>query len=258
MTDTQTQSLQRWKLTIEYDGIPYCGWQIQDDERTVQGEIIKAIAKTTQENVDLIAAGRTDSGVHAYGQVAHFDIAKDFDEFTMRNALNAHLRGQAISILTAEKVATDFHARFSAKQRHYRYQILARPAPIVALKNRAWHVYRPLDLDKMREAATHLVGTHDFTSFRAAACQAKSPIRTIDDIRLEVEDYINDGQVITIFVSAKSFLHHQVRNITGTLIMVGKGKLSPDDMIPMLQAKDRQAGGMTAPAYGLYFEKIDY
>ena len=257
MNDAQPD-LQRWKITIEYNGIPYCGWQIQDDERTVQGEIIKAVYKTTQEDVDVVAAGRTDSGVHAYAQVAHFDIAKDFDEFTMRNALNAHLRGQDISIIEAKKVAPNFHARFSAKTRYYHYKILARPSPGIIIKNRAWHVYRPLDIDQMRKAASHLVGTHDFTSFRAAACQAKSPIRTIDDIHLNVEDYMNDGQIITVCVSAKSFLHHQVRNISGTLVMVGKGKLTHDDMIPMLEAKDRQAGGMTAPAYGLYFEKVDY
>ena len=244
---------QRFKLTIEYDGTAFSGWQRQDNAPSVQEFIEKALKSFSQEDITLFVAGRTDAGVHALGQVAHADIPDRFCAERVQRALNFYLKEQAVSILKAEPVSQDFHARFSAKKRHYVYRINTRPSPMVLDKDRVWHHPYPLDVDAMREAATYLIGSHDFSTFRTVHCQAKSPIRTIDSIHIE-----RNRDEINIAFSAQSFLHHQVRNITGTLIMVGCGKWKPSDVKTALEKKNRCAGGPTAPAQGLYFLKVDY
>lgn len=200
-------------------------------------------------------AGRTDAGVHALTQVAHFDIKEDMEDWKLREAMNARLRDMEapVCVISVEKVGQDFHARFSAKGRGYLYRILNRRAPAVLEKNRVWWVSVPLDVEKMREGAKYLLGHHDFSSFRAAACQAKSPIKTLDKLDIEV-----CGEEIRFIVEARSFLHHQVRNMVGTLKMVGDGHLQPDDVKRILEAKDRKAAGPTAPACGLYLSKVVY
>lgn len=200
-------------------------------------------------------AGRTDAGVHALTQVAHFDIKEDMEDWKLREAMNARLRDMEapVCVISVEKVGQDFHARFSAKGRGYLYRILNRRAPAVLEKNRVWWVPVPLDVEKMREGAKYLLGHHDFSSFRAAACQAKSPIKTLDKLDIEV-----CGEEIRFIVEARSFLHHQVRNMVGTLKMVGDGHLQPDDVKRILEAKDRKAAGPTAPACGLYLSKVVY
>ncbi len=243
----------RWKLTIEYDGRPFMGWQRQPHGASVQEEIERAIGKFSGETVRVHTAGRTDAGVHALGQVAHFDLEKKTDGRTVREALNAHLRPHPIAILSAEAVSEHFHARLSARYRRYLYRVLNRPARPALDTGRAWHVPYGLDIAAMREAAAHLVGRHDFTSFRAAECQAKSPIRTLD--RLEV---IQEGARLDFAVEARSFLHHQVRNMVGTLILVGRGKWSPGRVADALAAHDRSAAGPTAPPDGLYLVGVDY
>lgn len=200
-------------------------------------------------------AGRTDAGVHALAQVAHFDLKEDMEDWKLREAMNARLRDMEapVCVISVEKVGQDFHARFSAKGRGYLYRILNRRAPAVLEKNRVWWVPVPLDVEKMREGAKYLLGHHDFSSFRAAACQAKSPIKTLDKLDIEVF-----GEEIRFIVEARSFLHHQVRNMVGTLKMVGDGHLQPDDVKRILEAKDRKAAGPTAPACGLYLSKVVY
>ena len=248
----------RWKLTIEYDGAPYSGWQHQDHAPSVQNEIEKAIKAFCQKTIRIHVAGRTDAGVHGRGQVAHFDL--DYGErpltgFDLAKALNAHLRvaKQPIAILNAEIVPDDFHARFSAKNKLYLYRIINRPAPLTLERGKAWQVKRPLDEAKMQEAANLLLGQHDFTTFRDSECQAKSPVKTLD--RLEIK---RTGDVIEFEVEGRSFLHHQVRNMVGTLSHVGEGKWTPSDMSAALAAKDRTKGGITAPPDGLYLMRIDY
>ena len=243
----------RWKLTIEYDGRPYMGWQCQAHGASVQSEIENAIEKFSGERTRLHVAGRTDAGVHALGQVAHFDLERAADPRTVRNALNAHLRPQPIAILAAEQAPPGFHARMSARRRRYRYLVLNRPARPALDIDRAWHVPFSLDLDAIRSAAGHLVGKHDFTSFRATGCQAKSPVRTLDRF-----DVTQDGTIISFHVEARSFLHHQVRNMVGTLILVGRHKWRPEQVAEALAAKDRSAAGPTAPPDGLYLIGVDY
>ena len=243
----------RYKITIEYDGTNYSGWQQQSKAPSVQEELQKAAFCFLHEQVTLFGAGRTDAGVHALGQVAHFDTQKTLDPFRICQAFNAHLRPQPISVLNAEIVNDDFHARFDAKKRHYIYKILNRRSRPALYENRAWWVYQPLDEKLMSDAAQVLIGKHDFTTFRAAACQAKSPVKTLDEIRIE-----RYGDFIFLYFSARSFLHHQVRNIVGTLKLVGEGLWSKQRVIDALEAKDRKAGGPTAAAEGLYFEKVDY
>ena len=243
----------RYKITIEYDGTDYAGWQQQKDAPSIQEELQKAAFKFLAEDVLVTGAGRTDAGVHALGQVAHFDTTKTLEPFKLCQAFNAHLRPQPISVLDAEIVSDDFHARFSAKKRFYVYKILNRRSRPALYVNRMWWVHQPLDVEKMQDAAQVLIGKHDFSTFRAAACQAKSPIKTLDEIRIE-----RYGEFVFFYVSARSFLHHQVRNIVGTLKLVGEGVWTKQNVIDALEAKDRKAGGPTAAAEGLYFEKVIY
>lgn len=241
------------KLTIEYDGTAYAGWQMQSNARTVQGEITGAIRKVTGCEVDLIGAGRTDAGVHALGQVAHFDLEKKLTPYKVMAAINAHLKAARVAVLKAEAVAGDFNARFSATKRHYLYRILNRKGPPVLDRGKVWYVPQPLDAGKMHEAAQRLVGEHDFTTFRSIRCQSKSPVKTLD--RLEVG---REGDEVLIQASARSFLHHQVRSLVGTLKLVGEGKWSADDVTKSLEARDRTKLGFHAPAEGLYLTRVDY
>jgi len=243
----------RYKLTIEYDGAPFSGWQIQADQTTVQGTLIAAIEAFSGEKVQLQGAGRTDAGVHARGQVAHVDLAKDWDTDTVRDALNAHLRPHPVAILSAEKAAADFNARTSAIKRHYLYRILNRRSDLTLDLGHAWRVPRPLDTAAMQAAAQRLVGKHDFTTFRSTECQAKSPVKTLD--RLDVERH---GDEVNVLASARSFLHNQVRSMVGSLVAVGEGKCSADDLQRALDARDRAACGQVAPPDGLYLMRVDY
>ncbi len=243
----------RYKLTIEYDGTPFVGWQVQDNGPSVQGVLVDAIAAFTGERAALCGAGRTDAGVHALGQVAHVDLAKDWDGDTVRDALNAHLRPHPIAVLAAEQVAESFDARFSASKRHYLYRISNRRADLALEGNRAWRVPRPLDCAAMHAAAQRLVGRHDFTTFRAAECQAKSPVKTLDRL-----DVARDGEDVRVTASARSFLQHQVRSMVGSLAHVGEGKWSADDLATALAARDRAACGQVAPPQGLYLVRVEY
>ena len=245
----------RYRLRIEYDGTPYVGWQRQDNGPSVQGAIEAAILSLTGEAVSIRGAGRTDSGVHAMGQVAHADLSRNWQEHTLRNALNAHLgmARERVAILDAAEVSDDFDARFSAKRRHYLYRIVSRKAPLALEANRAWFVAKDLDHEAMHAAGQMLVGRHDFTTFRAAQCQANSPVRTID--RLEVT---RSGDLIEIRVCAQSFLHNQIRSFAGTLKLAGEGKWTVEDVRAALEARDRKACGPVAPPDGLYFMAVDY
>lgn len=243
----------RYRLTIEYDGTPFSGWQRQPDRPSVQQALEEAIAAMSGETVTTQAAGRTDAGVHALGQVAHFDLGKSWDPFRIREALNYHLRPQPVAIIAADAVDDSFEARFSARARHYEYRILNRRAPPVIERNHVWHVPMPLDADAMDHAAGLILGTHDFTTFRSAECQAKSPLRTLDAfaVRRELDH-------IVITASARSFLHHQVRSMVGSLKMVGEGKWSPAEFRAALDARDRRRCGAMAPSAGLYLTRVDY
>lgn len=246
----------RWKLTIEYHGAPYCGWQRQNGQPSVQEEVEKAIAKFCQQDVRVHAAGRTDTGVHATGQIAHFDLdygTRPLTGFDVAKAINAYLRPQPIAILKAEEAGDDFHARFNATNKLYRYRILNRVAPIAIDQGFAWHVWKPLDVPLMNKVAQNLLGTHDFTTFRDSECQAKSPVRSISRIEL-----VRKNDEVFMEVEGRSFLHHQVRNMIGTLVMVGEGKWDEDDFMKAFHARDRTKGGKTAPADGLTLVRIDY
>jgi tRNA pseudouridine38-40 synthase len=243
----------RYRITLEYDGTPFVGWQVQAGGPSVQGVVTAAIAAFCGEAVTPQGAGRTDAGVHALGQVAHFDLAAAPDADTVRDALNAHLRPHPVAVLQAEQVAGDFDARFSAKRRHYRYRIVNRRADLTLERGRAWRIPRPLDAGAMHAAAQRLVGRYDFTTFRAAECQAKTPVKTLD--RLDVERH---GDWVEIEASARSFLHHQVRSMVGSLAWVGEGRWSADDLGAALAARDRAACGPVAPAEGLYLVGVDY
>ncbi len=243
----------RYKLTIEYDGTPFVGWQAQDNGPSVQSTLTDAIAAFAGERVAVAGAGRTDAGVHALGQVAHVDLSKEWDNDTVRDAINFHLRPQPIAVLTAEQVAQDFDARFSATKRHYLYRIVNRRADLTLAHNRAWRVPRPLDGAAMHEAAQKLVGRHDFTTFRSSECQAKSPVKTLDRL-----DVLRDGEEVRINASARSFLHHQVRSMVGSLVHVGEGKWSGGDLSAALAARDRTACGQVAPPHGLYLLRVEY
>ena len=243
----------RYKITIEYDGTAYAGWQTQKDEPSIQEELEKAAVRFLGHSAAITGAGRTDAGVHALGQVAHFDSEKAFEPYKLCLAFNAHLRPQPISVIAAEVVADDFNARFSAVERTYVYKILNRRARPALDENRVWWVGVPLDVEAMRDAASVLLGRHDFTTFRAAACQAKSPVRTLDEL-----SFTRSGNLIECHVRARSFLHHQVRNMVGTLKLVGEGHWTKQNVIDALNARDRKAGGPTAPAQGLYFESVRY
>jgi len=243
----------RYKLTIEYDGAPFVGWQAQANGRSVQQALTEAIEKFSGERVTVYGAGRTDAGVHALGQVAHIDLIKDWQPDTVREAINQHLRPEPIAILRAEIAADDFDARFSAVKRHYLYRVVNRRAPLTLDRGRAWRVAAPLDTEAMDEAAQALVGKHDFTTFRAAECQAKSPVKTLDALAVTRE-----GEEIRIAASARSFLHHQVRSVAGTLKLVGEGKWTRKHVAEALAARDRAACGPVAPAHGLYLVAVDY
>ncbi len=246
----------RYKLTIEYDGMPYKGWQKQEGLPTVQQAIEKAMSQFAQHEVIVFAAGRTDAGVHARGQVIHVDFEKHWKPFKIMEATNGLLKfaGHPISVLKVEEAADDFDARFSAKYRSYKYRIVNRRAPLTVDLERALWVRFPLDVDAMHEAAQKLVGEHDFTTFRSTDCQAKSPIRTLD--KLDV-NRISETE-IEIIAEARAFLHNQIRSFAGTLRLVGDGKWSKQDLVDALHAKDRTRCGPVAVPYGLYFMKVGY
>jgi tRNA pseudouridine38-40 synthase len=243
----------RYKLTIEYDGTGLVGWQRQANGPSVQAAIEAAVAAITGDRVAIRGAGRTDAGVHALGQVAHADLAREWRTDVLRDALNAHLRPNRIAIVSAEPVPDSFDARFSAIRRHYLYKIINRRSPLTLEAGRAWLVKRKLDADKMHAAAQVLVGRHDFSTFRDAECQANDPVRTLERL-----DVFRTGDTIGIYASARSFLHHQVRSMVGSLELVGAGKWSREDLRAALEARDRHRCGMVAPAAGLYFLWVDY
>ncbi|MDX1949006.1 MAG: tRNA pseudouridine(38-40) synthase TruA [Rickettsiales bacterium] len=269
----------RYKITIEYLGKGLIGWQKQNSENqessliSVQSILQDAFYKLTQEKPELIVAGRTDAGVNAFGQVVHFDLEKNFKAFNIQEGLNVYLMNSPVSVKKAEIVSDDFNARFSANKRHYRYIILNQRTPSILMKDRAWHIKKPLDIEAMRQASEYLIGRHDFSSFRSTQCQAKNPVRKIEEIRIsqssqmpiwanKIEDknfceQFSDN-LIFIDISAKSFLHHQVRNIVGTLKDIGFKKYPPEKMQEILEAKDRTKAGETAPACGLYFVGVEY
>lgn len=243
----------RYRLTIEYDGRPYRGFQAQGELPSVQASIERAVKGFCGEDLRLQAAGRTDTGVHAAGQVVHIDLAKAWPAEVVRNALNAHLVPEPIAVLDAAVAEEGFHARFSAKARRYVYRILNRHAPPALDKGRVWHVKKPLDAAAMQAAAQVLVGHHDFTTFRDLQCQAKSPMKTLDEARVWRE-----GEQVLLTFSSRSFLHRQVRSMTGSLVEVGVGRWSADDLKAVLEARDRRACGPVAPADGLYFVSVEY
>jgi len=257
--------MRRWKITIEYDGRPYYGFQKQKDFPSVQEAIETAIHKFSQQETSITVAGRTDAGVHATGQVAHFDLDYTYDDgrtraingFELAKAINAHLSDHPISIVQAEEVDEEFHARFGALNKRYDYHILNRPYRPALDTGRVWWVKPELDIDAMINASRHLIGEHDFTSFRATECQAKSPVRSIDSIQFDTKE-IMSGQIIIMRIEGRAFLHHQVRNIIGTLKLVGEGKWSDVDVKAALDARARAAGGPTAPPDGLYLTNIEY
>lgn len=243
----------RYRITVEYDGTPFVGWQIQAQGTSVQGALTDAVRAFSGEAVSIRGAGRTDSGVHALGQVAHFDLSKPWEPFRIREAMNFHLKAYAVKVLECADAEPSFDARFSATMRHYLYRILCRRAPPVLDRNRVWWLPTPLDSTRMAAAAQVLLGKHDFTTFRASACQAKSPVRTLDRL-----DVLASGDEIHIRVSARSFLHNQVRSMVGSLKWVGEGRWSRDDLRDALAACDRTACGPVAPAAGLYLTHVEY
>lgn len=254
--------MQRWKLTLEYHGAEYAGWQRQPDRMSVQQAVEQAITKFCQQEITVHVAGRTDAGVHALGQVCHFDLEhknSDLDGYTMMKALNFHLSPAPISIIHAQIVADDFHARYHAINKLYRYRIIQRSSFLCHDRGLAWHFKRKLDVAAMHAAAQLLLGHHDFTTFRAAECQAKSPEKTLDRLDVYARDYdAFGGKEIVFETEGRSFLHHQVRNMVGTLTLIGEGKWTEGDLLSALHAKSREAGGMTAPPEGLYLARVDY
>lgn len=245
--------MRRWRLLVEYDGGPFVGWQRQASGLSVQALLEEAAARLTGETVRVVGGGRTDAGVHALGQVAHLDLEKELLPERLLGGLNAHLRPHPVAVLEVRAAAPDFHARFSALRKSYVYRILDRRAPPTLERGRVWHVPLRLDAERMHEAAQALVGRHDFTSFRASECQAKSPLKTLDLLHVR-----RVGAIVEVRAVARSFLHHQVRNIVGTLVEVGLHKRPLGWPAEVLRARDRRVAGPTAPAYGLYLERIDY
>lgn len=245
----------RFRLTIEYNGRPYVGWQRQKNGFSVQEAVEVALRTFCGEDVTLFGAGRTDAGVHATGQVAHVDLTRDWKPDTVRDALNAYLREEGgVAILAAEQVADTFDARFSARKRHYLYRILNRRPPPTILKGQVWWVWKPLDIEAMDRAAKRLLGTHDFNTFRSAHCQAKNPVRTME--RLDVVR--GPGEEVHIHASAQSFLHNQIRSFAGSLKLVGEHRWTEADLVDALEARDRKRCGPVAPPDGLYLSRVDY
>jgi len=256
-------TLKRWKITIEYDGTDFHGWQRQKPHvSTIQQSIETAIYKFCAQDIKITGAGRTDAGVHAHGQVSHFDLDygdRDISGYDLAKAINAHLRPKPIAVINAEEVGSEFHARFGATNKLYRYRLVRRSAPPIHDLRHVWHIKHDLDVETMRQGSQYLVGHHDFTSFRDSECEARSPMRTLDSIRVTNTPYDGAvGQHICVELEAQSFLHHQCRNIVGTLVDVGRGKVTPEQMKGILDAKDRTKAGMTAPASGLSLVRIDY
>jgi len=245
--------MSRFKLTIEYDGTNFVGWQVQDNGPTIQAELLRAIKAFSGEDVTLRGSGRTDAGVHALGQVVHFDLETECGTRRICDAINQHMKPLPIAVLDCVPVEDTFDARFSATRRHYLYRIINRRAPLTLMTNRAWHVGRPLDVEAMQDAAKLLVGHHDFTTFRSSRCQSKSPLKTIDAIEI-----VNTSNEIIMNISARSFMHNQVRSIMGSLKLIGDGKWQEADLIAALEAKDRKRCGTVAPACGLYLMRVDY
>lgn len=243
----------RWRLLLEYDGGAFAGWQRQESAPSVQAALEEAVTAFSGESVLVQAAGRTDSGVHATGQVAHLDLSRETTANTLRNAVNFHLKPQPVAILEARPAAPGFHARFSAVGRRYLYRILNRRSLPVLDRGRVWWVPQPLDAAAMQAGAQRLLGWHDFTSFRATACQATSPLRTLDRL-----DVTRVGEEIRIEAAARSFLHHQMRNLVGSLKLVGLGRWAPEDITRVLEARDRRLAGATAPPEGLYLTAVVY
>jgi tRNA pseudouridine38-40 synthase len=243
----------RWRLTIEYDGAPFMGWQRQEHGPSVQQTLEEALQRMTGAEAPFIAAGRTDAGVHALSMSAHVDIARDLTLHRLREGLNALVRPHPISVLGVEQVADDWHARFSCVGRRYLYRILNRRAPPALDAGKVWHIGVPLDAEAMREGAAHLIGRHDFTTFRSAQCQSESPVKTLDRL-----DVVKVGDEIHVTAAARSFLHHQVRSMVGCLAMVGRGQWAPEDIRKALEARDRAALGFNAPPLGLYFVEAVY
>ena len=243
----------RYKITVEYLGTGLAGFQRQKDCLSVQELLETSISQFANEDPVIFAAGRTDSGVHALGQIAHFDLVKEHKAYVVTRAINHFLKPYQISVLNTEIVDENFHARFSAKSRHYLYRINNRSGAVAIDRDRVWWVNTALDVGAMREGVRHLLGKHDFTSFRATACQSASPIKTLNQLEI-----VEVGEEIHFILSAPSFLHHMVRNIVGTLVLVGRGEWGPEEVRVALEAKDRSVAGPTAPAWGLYFTKVDY
>ena len=243
----------RYRLSLEYDGTPFAGWQRQRDRPSIQQALEEAFRSFCQDDVTLVAAGRTDAGVHALQQVAHVDLVRDWSPDTVRDAVNQHLRPQPVAVLEAARAETDFHARFDAVERLYHYRIVCRRAPLAIDHNRAWHVPRPLDAAAMHVAAQGLLGRHDFTTFRDAGCQASSPVRTLDELAVS-----DDVDAIRISARARSFLHRQVRSMVGSLVHVGEGRWTAGDLRRALERRDRKACGVIAPAHGLYLAAVHY
>ena len=252
-TEQTDMTLQRYLITIEYDGSGLVGWQRQDNGPSVQEYLEEAAAKLCNQPTTIQGSGRTDAGVHAHAQAAHLDVPASLSARSVMLGLNSWLQTDQVSVLSAQPVHADFKARFDAVKRRYWYRILDRATPSALDRNRVWHTRTPLDAEAMAQAASYLVGRHDFTSFRASLCQANSPVRTLDRL-----DIMRAGDEIHLFAEARSFLHHQIRNFAGSLVQVGNGKWRPEKIKQILEAKDRSAAGPTAPPQGLYLMHIDY
>lgn len=248
----------RYALKVEYDGAPFCGWQKQIDLPSVQGSIEAALAKLEPRVHNIAAAGRTDAGVHAYGQVAHADMVKDWDPFRLSEALNYHLKPAPVAIVACAQVPDDWHARFSAHERRYLFRLVARRAPLVLEAGKVWQISQMLDADAMQAGANRLLGHHDFTTFRSTVCQADSPMRTLDALRVEQIARPDSAAEYRFHVRARSFLHNQVRSFVGTLERVGAGTWTPDDVTTALKARNRAACGPVCPPHGLYLASVGY
>jgi tRNA pseudouridine38-40 synthase len=247
----------RFALKIEYDGTSFAGWQRQKDQPSVQQAVEDALARLEPAVPSIAAAGRTDAGVHAWGQVAHCEMSRDWDPFRLSEALNFHLKPMPVAIVALARIPDDFHARFSAVERRYEFRLISRRAPVVHDRGRVWQVGHALALAPMQAAATHLLGKHDFTTFRSSECQAKSPVKTLDELHIEEKEYPG-GREFRFRLRARSFLHNQVRSFVGSLERVGAGAWTPDDLKAALEARDRAACGPVCPPQGLYLAGVGY